>query len=289
MELKITFLIDNTVYLQNLKAEHGLSIMLEFSKEKILFDCGQSEAVLDNAKNLNINLMDISKIVLSHGHYDHSGGLLSVLKYINKEINIFAHPAIFGKRYVAKNSLSNIDLDSKRYIGIPDSQKTYEKHGALFNLNSSSVYLSKDIILSGWIPRKNDFEKVEDEFVKEIDINKSDNYIIHDEVDDDNAIIVNDSDGIIIISGCAHSGIINIVNRAIDLTKKQRIKAIIGGLHLSSRDDYYVNQTISGLKKYDIDLIIPAHCTGLSAMCKLKEAFNEKCVFGSVGKSLLFK
>ncbi|MCL5071099.1 MAG: MBL fold metallo-hydrolase [Actinobacteria bacterium] len=134
MKLKITFLVDNTVYLKDLKAEHGLSVLIESPEEKILFDCGQSGLLLNNAKSLNIALQDISKIVLSHGHYDHSGGLLSILKHNSRKIDVYAHPDIFKKRY----ELINNNADSKRYIGIPESRKTYEEYGANFNLPIAS-------------------------------------------------------------------------------------------------------------------------------------------------------
>ncbi len=286
MKLKITFLIDNTVYISGLKAEHGLSVLIETSEEKILFDCGQSELLLSNAKNLNIDLRDISKIILSHGHYDHTGGLLSILKHNSRKINVYAHPDIFEKKYIAKNELINTNTDSKRYIGMPENQVTYERYGAVFNLNSSIVHLCENMMLSGFIPRENDFEKIGDEFIREININGSDNCLIHDKIEDDNAIIINDKDGLIIISGCAHSGIINTINKAINIQENKRIKAIIGGFHLNSRTEKYTDQTISELKKYNIALIVPAHCTGLEAMGRLKEEFKEKCIFGSAGKSL---
>jgi 7,8-dihydropterin-6-yl-methyl-4-(beta-D-ribofuranosyl)aminobenzene 5'-phosphate synthase len=289
LKLKITFLIDNTVYSRGLKAEHGLSVLIESSEEKILFDCGQSGLLLENAKNLNIDMRDISKIVLSHGHYDHTGGLLSILKYCSRKINVYAHPDVFEKRYITKNKLINANTDSKRYIGIPESRETYEKYGAIFNLNSSMVYLGENMMLSGFIPRQNDFEKVENEFMKETNNGETNNSFIHDEVEDDNAIIINDKDGLIIILGCAHSGVINIINRVIELKKNKRIKALIGGFHLNSRTEKYVDRIISELKKYNIGLIIPVHCTGVDTMGKIKEEFIGKCAFGSVGISLEIK
>ncbi|MCL5071098.1 MAG: MBL fold metallo-hydrolase, partial [Actinobacteria bacterium] len=130
------------------------------------------------------------------------------------------------------------------------------------------------MMISGFIPRENDFEEVENEFMREINNDSSDSFLIHDKIEDDNAIVINDKDGLIIISGCAHSGIINTINKAIDIQKNKRIKAIIGGFHLNLRAEKYTDRVISELKKYDIGLIVPAHCTGLEAMGKLKKEFT---------------
>jgi len=103
-ELKISVLVDNYVTIPGLKAEHGLSILIETGLHKILFDCGQSSLLIENAKKLNLGLMDLDKIVLSHGHYDHTGGLASLLEYIGKEIEIYAHTDIFDKKYSRKGN-----------------------------------------------------------------------------------------------------------------------------------------------------------------------------------------
>ena len=152
-KIKLTILVDNYVNSQKLKAEHGLSILIEDDNEKVLFDCGQSDLILSNAKILGIDLNGITKIVLSHGHYDHTGGLLPLLKYLNKEIDIYAHPLVFEEKFSEYKDFNG--FSTNRYIGIPERAEIYEKKGARFLLSKDPVQISDSIYLSGQINENN--------------------------------------------------------------------------------------------------------------------------------------
>lgn len=277
--VKLTVIIDNYVLGSGLKAEHGWSILIEEGRERILFDCGQTSQVIENAKALNINLDSIDKIILSHGHYDHTGGLLDILKAINKSINVYAHPDIFEEKYISENN--NL---KKRYIGIPKQKSIFEENGAKFILNKEPIRLNHHIYLTGQIPRVTSFEKVEKDFLKKIN-----SEFVHDEIYDDNSIVIDTPKGLILILGCAHSGVINIIERTIEITGKDSFLAIIGGFHFMDKDDDYVNKTMKRLKNYKIGLVSPTHCSGINSLKYFAENFGKGCIFGKVGKVIEFK
>ena len=278
--MKLTILVDNYVDLQKLKAEHGLSILIEDGNEKILFDCGQSDLILSNAKVLGIDLNGITKIVLSHGHYDHTGGLLPLLKYLNREIDIYAHPLVFEEKFSEYKDFNG--FSTNRYIGIPEGAEIYEKKGAKFLLSKDPIQISENIYLSGQINNGNKEELEDTFFIKE------NNNFIKDPIHDDISIFINLPELLIVITGCAHSGILNILNKSKDLKLNDKNLAIIGGLHLSKKDNAHIDNIISEFKTYNIKLLVPAHCTGINAFVQLKNSFDSKCVFGSVGKVLEF-
>ena len=278
--MKLTILVDNYVSSQKLKAEHGLSILIEDGNEKILFDCGQSDLILSNAKVLGIDLNGITKIVLSHGHYDHTGGLLSILKYLNREIDIYAHPLVFEEKFSKYKDFNG--FSTNRYIGIGERAEIYEKKGARFLLSKDPIQISDNICFSGQI-NKDSKEEPEDLFF----IKKNNNFI-NDPMHDDISIFITLPELLIVVTGCAHSGILNILNRLKDLKLNDKNLAIIGGLHLSKKDNAYIDNIISEFEKHNIKLLVPAHCTGINAFGKLKNSFDSKCVFGSVGKVLEF-
>lgn len=271
--LTLTIIIENHVIKPKLKAEHGWSIIVEKDDQKILFDCGQSSQIISNANKLNINLNDLNKIVLSHGHYDHTGGLLSILKVIKNNIKVFANPDIFEKKYkVTKKKI-------KKYIGFPFNRNIYEKNRAKFVLGKKELNLGNDIYLTGQIERNNNFEKVENTFIK-----KENDIFIHDNINDDISMFIDLPKGLVLILGCAHSGIINVIEHIKNLTKKDNFLAIIGGFHLDGRNKKYIEKTLIELNKYKIKSIFPAHCTGLENYYRLKKIFGKNCHYGYTGR-----
>ena len=280
-KIKLTILVDNYVDSQKLKAEHGLSILIEADNEKILFDCGQSDLILSNAKVLGIDLNGITKIVLSHGHYDHSGGFLPLLKYLNREIDVYAHPQLFAEKFIECKDFNG--FSANRYIGIPETKETYKKKGARFLLGKDPVQISDNIFFSGQINKGNKVDPEDRFFIKE------NNRFIKDPIHDDISIFVNLPELLIVITGCAHSGILNILNKSKDLKLNDKNLAIIGGLHLAKKDNAYIGNIISEFEKYNIKLLVPSHCTGINAFGQLKNSFKGKCEFGCVGKILEFQ
>jgi len=250
--LKIHVLNDNAPKI-NFESEHGLSYLIEADK-KILFDFGQSDIFLKNAKLLNIDLEKIDTCVLSHGHYDHGNGL----KHL-KNKKLITHPHSFQKKYRKKDN---------SYIGLSFSEKNAKEKYKL-TLSKKPLKISNEITFLGEIPRLNNFEAKTTNFKLE---NGEDDFVF-----DDSAIVVNTKKGIVVVTGCSHSGICNIVEHAKLISKTNIVYGVIGGFHLKF-NDLKTAKTIEYFKNNNIKKIYPTHCTALPALAKFYEEFKIKQV-----------
>ncbi len=273
-KLRITVLIDNCVNIFKLKAEHGLSILIEKEEDKVLFDCGQSGQLVENARFLNADLENLDAIVLSHGHYDHCGGLLEVAKQ-NPGVKIYGHPGIFEKKFVRQKG-------NLKYSGMENREK-YEQAGLNFLLSSESIEVSRGIHATGEVTRMTDFEYVEPGFIKD-----DNGDYIKDEILDDQAILIEHKQGNILLMGCTHSGAVNTLKKAIDLSGRDEFLLLAGGMHLFKRDDFYVQKTLEEMKKYRIGKIVPMHCSGINHYSQFKHYFGTRFEYGNTGKTFEF-
>ncbi len=270
--VKITTLVENTATKARQRAEHGLSILVERDGERVLFDTGQTDAILHNAQLLNADLASVDRIVLSHGHYDHCGGLKYLLDI--KGYEIYAHPDIFKKRY------SKLSSDGRlRYIGIED-RNFYEKKGAVFRLYQDPVEVASGIYTSGFENMTTDFEEIDKNFVYE-----KDGDMVKDYVEDDLSLVIDLKEGLFVLFGCAHRGIINIM---LDIEKKfnKKIIGFVGGTHLGPASGLQRSKTIEHLKGMDLKLMGPSHCTGILMTSKLYCEFGDRVFFNNVGNVL---
>ncbi|MDD3280952.1 MAG: MBL fold metallo-hydrolase [Bacteroidales bacterium] len=250
----LTVLCDNTAGGKCL-AEHGLSYFIEYKNERILFDAGHSDVYLKNAATLGINLQEqVSTIVLSHGHWDHGDGL----QYISNK-TLISHPKVCMQRYRKSDAT---------YIGLALSETALSQK---FNWKKYAMpyYLHKNILFLGEIPRIQAFESQQTPF---IDKNGVDDF-----VPDDSALVIMKEDALVIVVGCAHAGICNIVEYAMKITRINKIEAVIGGFHLKKKDEQTL-QAIEYLKNINVKKIYPAHCTELPALSLFFDVFHIKQV-----------
>lgn len=248
--MKITVLTENYAG-SGFFAEHGLSYLIEHEGERILFDTGHTDIFIKNAKILGIDIQkEIDMVVLSHGHWDHGNGL----QYIDNK-TLITHPDVFIKRF-RKNDNSNIGLKLSK-------SKIEEKFKLI--LKQEPYYISDNIVFLGQIPRLNDFEAKTTSF--------SDELGAPDFVMDDSAVAVIQDNELIVITGCSHSGVCNIIEYARKVTGINKVGTVIGGFHLKHKN-LQTKHTINFLKKNNIKKIYPSHCTALPALAAFYEGFN---------------
>ncbi len=281
MKLRITTLSENTAGMNentaglvNFLAEWGLSILVETDEANILLDTGQSISAGYNADILGIDLSRIDRIVLSHGHFDHTGGLRPVLRKMRKRVEIIAHPDIWVAKYSRRQG-------KDRYIGIPFLRQELESLGASFNLTPKPVKITDNIMTTGEIPMVTDYEEVDPDLVV-----KGDTGWQPDKLLDDQALIINTEPGLIVILGCAHRGIINTLYYAQQLTGVTPIHTVLGGCHLFSASREQIRSTIAALKELGVQKLGVSHCTGLPAAAIMAQEFGDKFFFNNAGTSI---
>jgi 7,8-dihydropterin-6-yl-methyl-4-(beta-D-ribofuranosyl)aminobenzene 5'-phosphate synthase len=272
MPVRITTLSENTAGRGNLLAEWGLSILIETEKTSVLLDTGSSISAVHNADALGIDLNKIDRIVLSHGHYDHTGGLRQVLQKMRRKVEIVAHPDVWQAKYARRKD------EPDRYIGIPFQRNELESLGATFNLTAEPVKIDDSIMTTGEIPMVTSFEQVDAGlFVRD------DTGWQPDKIMDDQALIGNTESGLVVILGCAHRGIINTLYHARQLTGKETIYAVVGGSHLINTSEERLWQTIGALRELGVQRLGLCHCTDLPAASVLAQEFGEAFFFNRAG------
>jgi 7,8-dihydropterin-6-yl-methyl-4-(beta-D-ribofuranosyl)aminobenzene 5'-phosphate synthase len=211
--------------------------------------------------------------MISHHHYDHTGGILDVLEQV-EQVNIYAHPTLFKNSYV-------IDNQKERNIGIPFRREILESKGAHLIFNRDFKEIVPGMMLSGEIPRLTEFEKGSKRFLLKTEQGFAQDFIL-----DDQTLVINSDKGLVIILGCSHSGITNIINHIIQKTGKTHIRTVIGGTHLGPASEDTKEKTIRALKEYDIDKIGVSHCTGLETSMRLYQEFGDRFFFCNVGSTI---
>ena len=271
--MRITTLVENTVNKPDLIAEHGLSFLLETDDETILFDTGQGYTIRHNAEKMGVDLSKVQKIILSHGHYDHTGGLEKVVD-LTGNVDIYSHPNIFDKKYAKED-------DGARYIGTPFTKESLESKGARFHLNRESIQVTINIRTTGEVERKTDFEIGSDRLCV-----MQEGKLVKDDLMDDLSLIINGQERISVILGCCHVGIINTLYHIQKMTDNSPIDMLVGGIHLIGVADEKIDKTIELLKEFNIKKLALCHCTGMKAMPKLSQTFGNKLLFNNIGTRL---
>jgi len=272
--MKITVVIDNCLppstrgpYL----AEHGLSLLIETEGKRILFDTGQSSAVVNNLSLMGIHPSTLDAIIISHGHYDHAGGLMAILQHAQKKIPVYAHPDIFSTR---------VSVAGKRHsIGIPFTKDQLTELGAQWMLSSAPVEIVPNLLFSGQIPKNTAYE-FGDKRLLTCDCHGE---CVEDPIPDDISLFCKSAQGLRVIGGCTHSGIINTIEYGLKLTGETQMHTWLGGTHLGPVSSEQQHQTLDALEAMNPQLIAANHCTGFAMMAELSHRFKERFIPAFVG------
>jgi len=260
-------------------AEWGLSIMIETDGLSVLLDTGKSISATHNADTLGIDLTKIDKIVLSHSHDDHTGGLRDMLRRIMKdEVEIIAHPHIWANRY------NRHEDKPEGYKGMPFPRPELENLGAVFNLTTKPVRIADNITTSGEVLQETDFEKMGSGKTKRYI--KEDTGLKPDDLRDDLAIFIETEPGLVIVAGCAHRGIINTIYHAQQITGINSVYGVVGGAHLVEASEERVWRTITALKELNVQKIGLCHCTGMRAITLMAHEFGDRFFFNNAGVTI---
>jgi 7,8-dihydropterin-6-yl-methyl-4-(beta-D-ribofuranosyl)aminobenzene 5'-phosphate synthase len=272
---RLTVLCENSVS-KSVQAigEHGFSCFIETDAGAYLFDTGQGLGLLHNADLLNISLNDLKGVILSHGHFDHTGGLRQVLSRTGS-LPVYGHPELFRERFW-------VGKFEQRANGIPFSRVQLETDGACFDLSADFREISPGIWLTGEVPRRTDFEQVD----SALHYRDKTGELRHDQIEDDCSVVVESAKGLILLLGCAHAGLANILHHVVDVMGENRIYAVLGGMHLGPVSDEQFEQTVGVLKRYNVSKIGVGHCTGQRRSADLYAQFPTETTFLSVGSVL---
>ncbi len=283
--LKITVLAEDSVpYESPLLGQHGVSFWLEAEAngdlKRVLVDVGQNpDALLYNIERLKIPLGETDAVVLTHCHYDHTQGLSKILKAMERrDVPVIAHPALFRPNFITAPFF--------RHVGVMQGDEPLDIQaagGSLF-LFSERLQLMPGLATTGEVPRTTDFEEVG------IALSTVDEKgrVVPDQMPDDIALVARVKEkGAVVVTGCSHAGIINILKHSIE--PGERLDAVIGGLHLVEASKDRIQKTVSALKEFAPSLVAAGHCTGFRAQAALYSEFGEKFATMGVGTVFAFK
>lgn len=274
--IHLTVLGENSVRPRALRAEHGLAFHLQVGDQSLLFDTGQSDLVTQNAALLGMDLAALNAVAVSHGHYDHVGGLSAVRRRAPRAV-LHLHPTALIPRF-ARNPDG-----TTRPVGSPETHREVVLlPGETVRVSTAPVEVLPGVFLTGEVPRENDFEDVGGPFVLD------EAGVEPDPVVDDQALFFDTGQGVVVLLGCAHAGIVNTLRYIRRLTGGRPIHAVLGGMHLLTASPERTERTVNALRELEVRQLGPAHCTGPAATARLWSEFPRACTDCSVGSRFAY-
>lgn len=274
MRRRITILCDNTVGpISGTIGEHGFAALVEWEGGALLFDTGRGEGLLRNAQRMNRDLRRVEAVVLSHGHYDHTGGLWPLLSACGGK-TVHAHPGIFDRRYRVKEGEPSLS------IGIPYGAEFLVGQGARFDLSAGFRGVAPGVFLTGEVPRATPFE------TGDTGLCCDEAGCAADPIRDDQSLVIRTERGLVLLLGCCHAGLVNTMAWARQQTGVAEVDAVIGGTHLGFCGQGQLDGTVAELRRSGVRRIVGGHCTGFAAAARLAQEFPGRFHPSSVGYTL---
>ena len=265
--MKITFLIDNKTESTECNAEWGLSMLIEANGEKILMDQGASPMLVRNAKNMGIDLGEVDFAAISHGHNDHTGGTEYFFE-VNDHAPVYVHKDAFSYQVA-------LDLDGN--IGIPWSEEFMEENKDRIIRTEGTYQINDHAWLIGNVPAIEGFTPTENFFIK------VGNKLLPDQMQHEQALVIEDENGLHVFSGCSHMGIVPILRYIRQEIPGKKIDSVVAGMHLYSASNDYIDQVIKEMQEMGVRKIFPVHCTGMNAIIRFKMKMGDAVEIASAG------
>lgn len=281
MKIRLATLAENSASWLHLLAEWGLSILVEVDTTTVLVDTGRSTVAAHNARIMETDLAKIEAIVFSHGHEDHTGGLVDLLQLRNlpdQPVRVIAHPDVWAEKYWRAADGSRFEK-----IGIPYTREHAERLGARFVLSTEPLWLTETMVTSGVVPMITDYEAIDESACVKAGAGYE-----KDPLADDLTLFIKTGKGLFVVSGCAHRGIINTIERGLALTGCRQVYAVVGGIHLFSASEERLEKTIDALHRYEMQYLGVSHCTGQLPAARLAREFGARFFFNAAGTTLEF-
>ncbi|PRR79498.1 MBL fold metallo-hydrolase [Clostridium vincentii] len=273
MSFKITTLIENNADDNNiLFNEHGLSLYIEIDEMKLLIDTGESGDFIKNAEKLKVNLNNLDYVLLSHGHYDHTGGFKRLVEKVGNPFKLIVGEKLFYDKYAL------VETENYRFVGNPFDKDYIEQNNIPIKyMKEDLFYINENIMVISNFEKNNDYE-----FVNKMFYIEKDGKYIPDNFPDEIALAIKTEKGLFVIVGCSHVGICNILETIVKRTGMP-IYGVLGGTHLIEADETRIEKTINYFKEKDISILAFSHCTGEKATEKIKEKLGEKYLYNNTG------
>ncbi len=273
--IKITVIAENTAARANVLGEHGLSFWIETPAGRVLFDAGAAFSFRHNVGALGIPLERADAIALSHGHSDHTGGLAWALAAA-PAARIFLHPAALHPRFSRHDG-------RPRAIGMPeDARAALQSSSGRMEQTVQPAEILSGMHLTGFVPRKSALEDTGGPFFMDAAGGKA------DLIEDDQSLWMETPEGLVVVLGCAHAGLMNTIEYIRSLSGKRPLRALLGGMHLGAASPERLAWTIEELRKLEPRQLLPMHCTGIPAVAALWNAFPGRCAAAGAGASFEF-
>lgn len=275
--MRVTVLCENTIGVPmplGLMGEHGLSFLIE-DNHCVLYDTGQGVGIINNLKLLGKNVSTIDKIIISHGHYDHTGGLMPVLGHLESPVPVYLHSDAFQDKIAY---IETPDGNFEIPIGFQNKKQEYEDSGAEFKFVDHFTKIDDRIYSIADVERPDGW-KTWDVRLKYKDADS----ILDDPFNDDLSLLLETDSGPVVLLGCAHAGVVEILD---DLSRKSghdEFHAVIGGTHLESAPEPYLQKAMETFKKYNVKVLSTSHCTGFRAAAEIMSRFKDEFTLASVG------